>query len=239
MKKKVNYLVGLGMLSFMLAILSNFVALRLYSYSPLRVGEDVIGTFNRYYAERLREKRLLSAEGPHYWDHSKLVWIGENNIMSIDVGSGEQETRRKLPEGVTKKRVFLSRYILADEKNVYYRAKDSLVKVLDDFRCWHECASETNDEEIILGEYGDRVYSFDRAKQEKNLVLEKPVGTTHFHFTKVDPITGRIYSSLGDSHKDGVTGVLSYDKNGESVKWIHVTRWGGAVAAPSAYSSSV
>jgi hypothetical protein len=118
----------------------------------------------------------------------------------------------------------LSKEVLADAENVYYRDGGVFRHILGGFTCWYECASTLLGGALILGEYGERIYKYDPKTSRLSLLFKNPEQTRHFHFSTVDPFTDSIYSSLGDSHTHWVTGIMRIDKSGKDWDWIHVAR---------------
>ena len=204
----------------------SMVSIDMYKYSPLREEASVIDGFNQYYAQKLHRKYLDFASGPHYWKGEDIVWLGERNVMSVGVESGDITKQEVLPKDLRKKRVAFSGDIIADDTSVYYRNAGVNYKILSDFLCWHECGSKASDGSIIVGSYGEAVYRYDHREKNLRIIKEKPVNTTHFHFSIVDQKTDRIFSSLGDSHKAWITGILSYNLDGSNEKWVHKTERG-------------
>jgi hypothetical protein len=179
-----------------------------------------LDAINAYYGQLLHRTEFSAVHGPHYWQDGKIVWAGQSHLeTSSDLGATVAGDIA-LPDTFTGNARSLSEFILADKSNVYLRQGDGFKRVLENFKCWYVCGSRLNTGDFIIGEYGSRIYRLDATTGQTQLLLENPPETRHFHFTAVDPLTGDIYTSLGDADKFEVTGIMRSQDGGKTWQWL-------------------
>jgi hypothetical protein len=189
-------------------------------------GSDRI---NAYYG-----KLLQGIRGRHYWKNGRIFWVGEGYLQSSDEAGISYVPEGGLPKFWKGPTRFVSETILADHKNVYVKVDGRFHKVLSHFRCWYVCGSELRSGNLVIGEYGNRIYEVDAKTGQATLILEKPNKARHFHVTAVDPFTNDIYTSLGDALKeyvklgDRVTGIMRSQDEGRTWNWLYKTTVGSS-----------
>jgi hypothetical protein len=196
-------------------LIAGLGALALYTHGGTRLE-----AINAYYGKLLNRTELTGVRGPHYWKDRSIVWAGRRHVKkSGDFGVTTIDDGA-LPETFRGPARSISESIWADKSNVYLRQGNGFKRVLTDFKCWYVCGSRLKTGDLVIGEYGSRIYRLDAKTGETRLLFEKPPGTRHFHFTAVDPFTGDIYTSLGDAHKAEVTGIMRSQDGGETWQWL-------------------
>jgi len=196
-------------------LIAGLGALALYTYGGTRLE-----AINAYYGDLLGRTELTGVRGPHYWQGQNVVWAGRRDVKTSGDFGVTATDDAALPESFRGPARSISESIWADKSSVYLRQGDGFKRVLADFKCWYVCGSRLDASDFVIGEYGSRIYRLDAKTGETRLLFEKPAGTRHFHFTAVDPLTGDIYTSLGDAHKAKVTGIMRSQDGGETWQWL-------------------
>lgn len=195
----------------------NIIAFLNYNNSLLDY-KDHVSQLNTYYLENLNFTEIPL--GAHYWKNENIIRVGSD---SIELSSNLGETwdyKEDLPDNFIHPARTLKENLLADTSNVYFKIDEKWDRMINNYRIWHRSLFDTENH-IIIGSYGDVIYIIDKENLEDLVYFEKPLNTTHFHFTAFDPYTKDIYASLGDAHKHKITGIKRSQDLGKSWQWFH------------------
>jgi hypothetical protein len=199
-------------------------------------GTSSFERINAYYGKLLDRRELNVVSGPHFWKDGRIFWAGPQFLESSGDFGATSAHEDELPRSWKGPARFVSETILADRRNVYVKIAGHFERVLTHFRCWYVCGSQLRSGDLVIGEYGNRIYRVNATTEEATLILEKPTKARHFHVTAVDPFTNDIYTSLGDALKqyvkfgDRVTGIMRSQDEGKSWQWLYETTVGsGAI----------
>lgn len=188
---------------------------------------------NKYWQDHLTIFPLNDELGAHYWESSYIyrpTKTGEIVRKKHEDGSfADDEHVRYLPDDVGGSVKYIdAKGLVATDRALYHwdNAEDEWHVVLPSFNVWHRAVNYKDRENLVIGEYGHRIYSVDLKTKKSTILHTKPEATRHFHFTSIDPYSGYIYTSLGDTHKALETGLMFSSDEGRTWKWLHRTRRG-------------